>query len=92
MAQKIDEYKTKLNSALNDNTKPWKAVLDFAEEKTNVPRLYLFAGKPMRNQFYSFYRNIIDRSKVHHSLKSNQISLVLFVLEISRSILCRMSF
>lgn len=45
MAQKIDEYKTRLNSALNDNTKPWKAVLDFAEEKTNVPRLYLFAGK-----------------------------------------------
>lgn len=59
MAQKIDEYKTKLNSALNDNSKPWKAVLDFAEEKTNVPRLYLFAGK--QNQWVTkFFRNAYE--------------------------------
>lgn len=71
MAQKIDEYKAKLNSALNDNSKPWKAVLDFAEEKTNVPRLYLFAGKQNKwvtnEHLHYFYRNMIHCFEVYKS-------------------------
>lgn len=42
---KYEEIKSKLDSSLNDNSKPWTKFLQLAEEKTNVPRLYLFGGK-----------------------------------------------
>lgn len=42
---KIDELKSKLNDALNDKCKPWSQILTFAEQKTNLPRMYLFGGK-----------------------------------------------
>lgn len=45
MSQRIEEVKQSVNKSLSDSTKPWKAAFDFVEEKTGVPRLYLFAGK-----------------------------------------------
>lgn len=45
MAQRVEDLKQSVNQSLNDSTKPWKAAFDFAEEKTGVPRLYLFSGK-----------------------------------------------
>lgn len=50
-AIKIDECKESLNKSLCDNSKPWTKVFDLVEEKTNVPRLYIFLGKFF---FYSF--------------------------------------
>jgi len=44
MAERIEAIKVSLNQTLNDKDKPWKKALDLAEEKTGVPRLYLFAG------------------------------------------------
>jgi len=44
MAEKIEAIKVSLNQALNDKEKPWKKALDLAEEKSGVPRLYIFAG------------------------------------------------
>lgn len=45
MAERIEAIKVTLNQALNDKDKPWKKVLDLAEEKSGVPRLYIFGGK-----------------------------------------------
>lgn len=45
MAERIEAIKVSLNQALNDKEKPWKKVLDLAEEKSGVPRLYLFGGE-----------------------------------------------
>lgn len=45
MSQRIEEFKQTVNTSLNDSTKPWKAAFDFLEEKSGVPRLYLFSGK-----------------------------------------------
>lgn len=45
MAEKIEAIKVSLNQALNDKEKPWKKALDLAEEKSGVPRLYIFGGK-----------------------------------------------
>jgi len=44
MAERIEAIKVSLNQTLNDKDKPWKKILDVAEEKSGVPRLYLFAG------------------------------------------------
>lgn len=44
MANKVEECKETLNKALCDKSKPWTAAFDFVEEKTNVPRLYIFGG------------------------------------------------
>jgi receptor expression-enhancing protein 5/6 len=44
MAQKIDELKNSLNTSLNDDTKPWKSAFDIVEQKTGVPRVYIFIG------------------------------------------------
>lgn len=52
MAERIEAIKVSLNQTLNDKEKPWKKALDLAEEKTGVPRLYLFAGK--FNAFHKF--------------------------------------
>lgn len=53
MAERIEAIKVSLNQTLNDKEKPWKKALDLAEEKTGVPRLYLFAGK-----LFNVYQNI----------------------------------
>lgn len=45
MAERIEAIKVSLNQTLNDKDKPWKKILDLAEEKSGVPRLYLFAGE-----------------------------------------------
>lgn len=45
MAEKIEAIKVSLNQVLNDKEKPWKKALDLAEEKSGVPRLYIFGGK-----------------------------------------------
>lgn len=45
MAEKIEAIKVSLNQSLNDKEKPWKKLFDLAEEKSGVPRVYLFAGK-----------------------------------------------
>lgn len=42
---KFDGYKQQLEKDLNDDSKPWTKWLKLAEEKTNVPKLYLFLGK-----------------------------------------------
>lgn len=44
MAEKIEQVKVSLNYSLNDAEKPWKKAFDFAEQKSGVPRLYLFGG------------------------------------------------
>lgn len=43
--QKWEEYKVSLDKSLNDKNKPWYQALEFIEQKTNVPRVYLFVGK-----------------------------------------------
>lgn len=43
--QKWDEYKVSLDKSLNDKSKPWYKGFQMVEEKTNVPRIYLFVGK-----------------------------------------------
>lgn len=42
--QKFDEYKDSVDKALHDKTKPWFKGFEFAEQKTNVPRVYIFIG------------------------------------------------
>jgi len=44
MAQKIDEIKNTLNDSLNDDSKPWTSLFDLIEQKTGVPRMYIFIG------------------------------------------------
>ena len=45
MAARVLEMKTQLEKVLRDGTKPWTFVLDVAEARTGVNRLYLFVGK-----------------------------------------------
>lgn len=45
MAERIEAIKVTLNQSLNDKEKPWKKFFDLAEEKSGVPRVYLFAGE-----------------------------------------------
>lgn len=45
MAGRIDEIKEQITCALSDSTKPWKKTFDLVEQKTGVPRLYIFIGK-----------------------------------------------
>jgi len=42
MAEKIQAIKVSLNYSLKDSEKPWTKAFDYAEEKSGVPRLYLF--------------------------------------------------
>lgn len=44
MNNKIQEYKEKITTALFDEKTPWKNGLDIAEEKTGIPRIYIFYG------------------------------------------------
>lgn len=44
-AIKIEECRAELNKSLCDSSKPWTKVFDLVEEKTNVPRFYIFLGK-----------------------------------------------
>lgn len=43
--QFFDQYKDTLDKSLNDQSKPWSKVFEKVEEKTNIPKLYLFLGK-----------------------------------------------
>jgi hypothetical protein len=45
MANKFEEIKSKFDKELNDDSKIWTKYLKLAEAKTNVPRLYIAAGK-----------------------------------------------
>lgn len=42
---KVDQYKQKLEKELSDDKKPWTKYLNIIEEKTQVPKLYIFLGK-----------------------------------------------
>lgn len=60
LQQKFDEYKASVDKALHDKTKPWYKGFEFAEEKTNVPRSYIFFGKfccivKILNNLYTVY-------------------------------------
>ncbi|KFB41543.1 AGAP004819-PC-like protein [Anopheles sinensis] len=44
MAGKIEEIKGSIETSLKDESKPWTQFFKLAEEKTNVPRLYIFLG------------------------------------------------
>lgn len=56
MAEKIEAIKISLNQSLNDKEKPWKKVFDLAEEKSGVPRVYLFAGELKLQFLFSMQR------------------------------------
>lgn len=45
MANKIEEIRGSIDASLKDESKPWTQFFKLAEEKTNVPRLYIFLGK-----------------------------------------------
>lgn len=45
MAQRVNEIKEQLSKALYDETKPWTPILVTLEDKTGIPRLYIFIGK-----------------------------------------------
>ncbi|KAJ8955453.1 hypothetical protein NQ318_003553 [Aromia moschata] len=42
MAKKFSEIKEELDKSLHDPSKPWTVILDQAEKKTGVERLYIF--------------------------------------------------
>nr|CAH7738674.1 unnamed protein product [Callosobruchus chinensis]CAH7767712.1 unnamed protein product [Callosobruchus chinensis] len=42
MANKFHEFKHKLDASLRDSSKPWTSILDKAEKKSGVDRLYIF--------------------------------------------------
>lgn len=44
MAQKVEEIRGSIEASLKDESKPWTQFFKLAEEKTNVPRLYIFLG------------------------------------------------
>lgn len=41
---KFEEIKQALEKDLSDDKKPWTKYLKLAEEKTNLPRIYIFGG------------------------------------------------
>lgn len=41
---KFEGIKNQIEKDLNDDKKPWTKYLKLAEEKSNVPRLYIFLG------------------------------------------------
>lgn len=49
---KFDNYKQQLEKDLSDDSKPWSKYLKLVEEKTNVPRIYLFFGKYIKYLYY----------------------------------------
>lgn len=59
MAEKIEAIKVSLNQVLNDKEKPWKKALDLAEEKSGVPRLYIFGGE------LSFNLDVLKHTHTH---------------------------
>lgn len=48
---KFEGYKQQLEKDLQDPAKPWTKYLKLVEEKTNVPRLYIFFGKSSKKIF-----------------------------------------
>jgi hypothetical protein len=55
---KFEGYKQQLEKDLNDNSKPWSKYLKLIEEKTNVPRLYIFLGKSIfhKSKFIALWK------------------------------------
>jgi hypothetical protein len=45
MGTRIEGYKESLDKALHDEKQPWTSVLEWAEGKTGIKRLYLFMGE-----------------------------------------------
>lgn len=41
---KFEGLKQQLEKDLSDDKKPWTKYLKLAEEKTNLPRIYIFGG------------------------------------------------
>lgn len=48
MAAKLIEVKDQLNKILHDKSKPWTGIIESAEQKTGVDRLYLSIGTSYR--------------------------------------------
>uniref|UniRef100_A0A6M2DJR0 Receptor expression-enhancing protein n=1 Tax=Xenopsylla cheopis TaxID=163159 RepID=A0A6M2DJR0_XENCH len=44
MGSRLQECKENLEKSLNDDTKPWASILQWAEDKTGANRLYIFVG------------------------------------------------
>ncbi|XP_055628155.1 receptor expression-enhancing protein 5 isoform X3 [Toxorhynchites rutilus septentrionalis] len=44
MAQKLEDVRTSIEKSLKDDSKPWTPAFKLAEEKSGVPRLYIFLG------------------------------------------------
>jgi hypothetical protein len=42
---KLDTYKQQLEKELADDSKPWTKYFKLLEEKTNLPKLYIFLGE-----------------------------------------------
>uniref|UniRef100_A0A1L8EHN0 Receptor expression-enhancing protein n=1 Tax=Haematobia irritans TaxID=7368 RepID=A0A1L8EHN0_HAEIR len=42
--QFLDQYKDTVDASLNDKSKPWSKIFHTVEEKTNIPKFYLFLG------------------------------------------------
>lgn len=42
---KLDTYKQQLEKELADDSKPWTKYFKLLEEKTNLPKIYIFLGK-----------------------------------------------
>jgi hypothetical protein len=53
---KFESYKKQLEKELSDDSKPWTKYLNMLEEKTNVPKSYIFLGKKKENYFYRLFR------------------------------------
>uniref|UniRef100_A0A182MQP2 Uncharacterized protein n=1 Tax=Anopheles culicifacies TaxID=139723 RepID=A0A182MQP2_9DIPT len=49
MASKVEEIRGSIESSLKDESKPWTQFFKLAEEKTNVPRLYIFLEREKIN-------------------------------------------
>lgn len=45
MGSRLQECKENLEKSLNDDTKPWASILQWAEDKTGANRLYIFVGR-----------------------------------------------
>lgn len=54
---KWDEYKVSLEKSLGDKSKPWYQGFEMIEQKTNIPRLYLFIGKSHHLKWKKLFQN-----------------------------------
>lgn len=64
---KFEGLKQQLEKDLSDDKKPWTKYLKLAEEKTNLPRIYIFGGS---YEFFLYicenlYLSLITKRKHH---------------------------